>query len=97
MLGQNVTFLVPAKSVARKWDKREVPGWSLKISKCKLCKESTVDVAVFFVGGDIGCPADLSLTQVLDLKKNTPTVQLFVDQHVFFVPLVFEFGRSSSL
>ena len=66
MLGD---ILVPAKSVARKWGKREVPGWSLKISKCKLCKESTV--VVFFLG--MSCRS-FSLSQVLDLKKNTPTV-----------------------
>ena len=69
------------------------PSWSLKISKCKLCKESTVDV-FFFWGYRMSCRS-FSLTQVLDLKKKHSNCLL--TNMFFFVPFVFEFGPSSSL
>ena len=59
------------------------PSWSLKISKCKLCKESTVDV--FFLGGISDVLQIFFSYSSFGLEEKT--LQLFVDQHVFFCAL----------
>lgn len=90
-------ILVPAKSVARVGKKGKSQVGASK-SASASCVKSPPLMFFFFLRRDVlQIFHDLSLTQVLDLKKkhsNCPTVCW---PTFFFVPLVFEFGRSSSL